>query len=785
MMDLPCVQWQDHVAQKWTVLDPELKEKFISLLEIDDVFKCTLTLTNQDDLDFLQSISAGYSVQKDAEQAAICRERGNSCFKTRDYTAAALHYSQGICLAPLSSEQLSLCYANRSAALYHLQHYQESLDDIEGALKNSYPSHLSHKLEDRRTQCLKHLAVDQKAKEDHPNSASKNHKDPDKVKGESVGPLTFGICPQAAVGFSPEKGRHLVAAERIAAGEVFLHDRPYSCVLIPGMEEVKENGGRQDAERGVLLGVEHRRCHRCLTETLCPVPCEGCSYSRYCSTSCQRDAWEEHHRWECPLGADLMVMGVMSQLALRVTLKAGLKNIQMASDPIRDEHTKPEASGLNGESRDSNQPDPFASYYGDSYPSVFHLRHHLDHHSPGVRFLCALTVATLYLKLSKAGPPPASWDISRPLGANSQSPDKEGGLANWSSEMWLLGSAVLRHILQLRCNAQAILMLQDTGTANSPVQSRREIRIATAIFPSLSLLNHSCCPNTSLVFSTGTSLSAEFSDSVAEYRSTDCGVTVTVRAAKVITAGQEILHCYGPHSSRMVTLERQRLLQEQYYFLCQCEACSLQKQQPEEEEEEGSEGRQQCSDVGVGPQSGLLCGKCKASLKKSSSDRGIGFMCSHSSCGHRISSSEVSHRLQEIRVGLEKAVDLMERERPDEALRLLTKTQSQSGLILAELHPLHGELADATARAYATMGDWNNAASHLERSAVAIGFQYGEDSIELGRQLFKLAQLHFNGGARGPALAVIPTVRQLLCLHGGPHCQELQELQAMEDCLRE
>lgn len=331
---------------------------------------------------------------------------------------------------------------------------QESLDDIDRALKNSYPSHLLHKLEDRHTQCLKHLSVGQKAKEDQPNPASKNRKDPDRVKRESVDPFTIGIHPQAAVGFSPEKGRHLVAAERIAAGEVILHDRPYSCVLIPGMEELKEKGRRQDAERAELFGVEHRHCHRCLIETLCPVPCEGCSYSRYCSTSCQRDAWEEHHCWECPLGADLMVMGVMSQLALRVTLKAGLKNIQMARDPITDEHT----SCLNRESSD-----PCTSYYGDSYSSVFHLRHHLDHHSPGVCFLCAVTIAALYLKLSKAGSPPASWDLSRPLGANSQSPDEEGGIADWNSELWLLGSAVLRHMLQLRCNAQAILMLQDTG----------------------------------------------------------------------------------------------------------------------------------------------------------------------------------------------------------------------------------------------------------------------------------------------------------------------------------
>ncbi|XP_042355346.1 SET and MYND domain-containing protein 4 [Plectropomus leopardus] len=792
-MDLPCTQWQDHVAQKLSGLDPELKEKFASLLEIDDVFKCALSLINQDDLDFVQSISAGYSVKKDTEQAAKSREKGNSSFKARDYTAAALYYSQGICFAPLSSEQLSLCYANRSAALYHLQHYQESLDDIDKALKNGYPSHLLHKIEDRRVQCFKHFSVGQKAKEDHHSPASKNHKNPDGVKRASAGPLTFGICPRAAVCFSSEKGRHLVAAERIAAGEVILHDRPYSCVLIPGMEEVKGKGAGQEAERGVMLGVEHRRCHRCLTETLSPVPCDGCSYSRYCSTSCQRDAWEEHHRWECPLAADLMMMGVMSHLALRVTLKAGLKNIQIARDPIRDEHTDIEPS-YDSSSRHSDKLNPCASYYGDSYSNVFHLQHHLNRHSPSVRFLCAVTIATLYQKLSKAGPPPASWDLSRPLGANSQSPNKEEGIADWSSELWRLGSAVLRHVLQLRCNAQAIVMLQDTGAANSPVQSSREIRIATAIFPTLSLLNHSCCPNTSLVFSTaasadpsGTDLSADFSESVTECRNTACGVTVTVRAAKVIVAGQEILHCYGPHSSRMATQERQRLLQEQYYFICQCEACTLQQQQQqqqEEEEEEGSEGRQQRLGAGGSPQSGLLCGKCKGSLKKNSMDKGKGFICPQSFCGHRMSASEVSHRLQEIRVHLEKAVDLMERERPDEALRLLTRTQSPSGLILAETHPLQGELADAMARAYATMGDWNNAASHLEKSATAIGSQYGEDSIELGRQLFKLSQLHFNGGARDLALSVIPKVRQLLLLHCGPHCDELQELQAMEDCLR-
>lgn len=90
------------------------------------------------------------------------------------------------------------------------------------------------------------------------------------------------------------------------------------------------------------------------------------------------------------------------------------------------------------------------------------------------------------------------------------------------------------------------------------MQSSREIRIATAIFPTLSLLNHSCCPNTSLVFSTGTNvdLSSDFSESEAECRSTVCGVTVTIRAAKDISAGQEILHCYGKNNVVVSESER-------------------------------------------------------------------------------------------------------------------------------------------------------------------------------------------------------------------------------------
>lgn len=334
-------------------------------------------------------------------------------------------------------------------------------------------------------------------------------------------------------------------------------------------------------------------------------------------------------------------------------------------------------------------------------------------------------------------------------------------------------------MLQLICNGQAVSTLADTDVTDSAVHSSQEVRVATAMFPTLSVLNHSCRPNTSLSFSTGT-LAEPAGQDVGSGSGPDAagtglpgarGVTVSVRAARTIKPGEEVLHCYGPHSSRMVWCERQRLLQEQYYFLCACEACADPKQ-----EWEGST-------VGA-DQSVLQCGKCKEHLMACVEDSFDGFVCPSPFCGQRVSISQVNSRLEEVEGYLEDAVQLMENNQPDQAQKVLERMSSPSAVILTDSHPLQGQVADATARAYATMGDWRKAAWQLERSTVAIATQYGDTSVELGHQLFKLVQLHFNGGSPGPALSVLPRARQLLSLHCGPCSPELLELQAMEDCLQ-
>lgn len=67
----------------------------------------------------------------------------------------------------------------------------------------------------------------------------------------------------------------------------------------------------------------------------------------------------------------------------------------------------------------------------------------------------------------------------------------------------------------------------------------------------------------------------------------------------------------------------------------------------------------------------LFCGPFIAELtvfrvifQKSREDAGIRYTCVRAACSHSASSSEVSRRLQGIKDDLEKAVNLMERERP-------------------------------------------------------------------------------------------------------------------------
>ena len=86
------------------------------------------------------------------------RTQGNHLFSLKDYKAAVQSYTRSIETCPLeNSEQLGIAYANRSAALFFLNLYEDCVEDIDLALKNNYPAHLQHKAFVRKAKCFKQL----------------------------------------------------------------------------------------------------------------------------------------------------------------------------------------------------------------------------------------------------------------------------------------------------------------------------------------------------------------------------------------------------------------------------------------------------------------------------------------------------------------------------------------------------------------------------------------------------------------------------------------------------
>lgn len=126
---------------------------------------------------------------------------------------------------------------------------------------------------------------------------------------------------------------------------------------------------------------------------------------------------------------------------------------------------------------------------------------------------------------------------------------------------------ILRHLLQTICNAHAITSLRDDThvpeTAETAERApfvtydREQIRFATAIYPRVSLLNHSCNSNVISSFKLNSS-------------------TIVVKAARLIEKSNEIYNSYGPHYLKMGLIERKQALLDQYRFNCDCDQCNSQ-----------------------------------------------------------------------------------------------------------------------------------------------------------------------------------------------------------------
>ncbi|CAG0893605.1 unnamed protein product [Darwinula stevensoni] len=304
------------------------------------------------------------------------------------------------------------------------------------------------------------------------------------------------------------KGRYVITRKPVKTGDILFVEEPFVLALQPDFY--------------------NEFCHFCLKSTRALIPCDYCPEGQFCSHSCRKKAWENFHCYECGWLEVFHATGI-AHLAARILFKVGFLNLKDFKL-----HLKDEVDGQ-GFSKGGIYADP-----SDPYISIYHLVAHTERIKLEDSIQYAMMAAFLLLFLHEK--------------TNFFTKDnKEKKPDIMSPDVVFVGGLLLQHIEQLISNANAITTLHESTTKGKLIEVSQE-KIASALYPTSSLMNHSCDPCVLQTFA---------------------GSKLVVRAMKDLKPEKEVSNCYGPHYLKMSREQRQELLKGQYFFKCTCPPCCL------------------------------------------------------------------------------------------------------------------------------------------------------------------------------------------------------------------
>ncbi|XP_065831641.1 SET and MYND domain-containing protein 4-like [Oscarella lobularis] len=493
--------------------------------------------------------------------------------------------------------------------------------------------------------------------------------------------------PKAICGADDLKGRFLEAERSMEPGRVVLEEMPRAAVL---QREFRAS-----------------HCSYCFTsidKSSETIQCSACGEETFCSSICKSLARNEYHWLECQHKDLLDQLGPEAVLALRLLLADEPDNIKTSE-------------------RKRAKIEKF-----DKWPSDFDL------------------VSSLMTHENRRSEKEIGHyrKVARELVQVTSTSSNE----SWSSiDKDVLFGFVMRHLLQIQCNVHAITALVvDRREMGDHVETQNQVRLALAIYPRASLLNHSCDPNVIVSY---------------ERRK------LFVRTLKSVSKGDELLHCYGPHCARMRFRERRKALREQYYFDCVCSACST---------EEASERELGHRFVDL-----FVCGRCNG-LLKACDDENVG---SCSTC----KKSFIMKKKFDNYDAAQKIFDAAEVHKENNDFdRALTKYHQCLKIHKSLLHKSSktlGRTHDSIAEVYANLGLFKKASEHCQASCVTVELIFGEASMELANELLKLAQLYFNSRQAKEALQMARRGLSIFSRYCDNTDERIIELKEMENFLEQ
>ncbi|GMP79294.1 hypothetical protein CsSME_00034897 [Camellia sinensis var. sinensis] len=261
--------------------------------------------------------------------------------------------------------------------------------------------------------------------------------------------------------------------------------------------------------------------------------------------------------------------------------------------------------------------------------------------------------------------------------------------------------------------------------------------LGTGLYPIISIINHSCLPNSVLVFE---------------------GRVAVIRAVQHIPKGTEVSISYIETAGS--TMTRQKALKEQYFFSCACLHC-IKVGQPDDIQESAILEGYRCKDNG-----------CDGFLLRDSGDKG--FICHQ--CGLVRDKEEMKEIASEIKFLSEKASKLLSSGYNTEAsatFKMIEKLQVKL------CHPFSIDLMrtrETLLKILMELQDWKEALAYCRLTIPVYQRAYPGFHPLLGLQYYTSGKLEWLLGATKDAIKSLTEAVDILRITHGTNTQFMKEL---------
>ncbi|CAH0547824.1 unnamed protein product [Brassicogethes aeneus] len=514
-----------HYTEKFTKIDGNIFEVFSQFYSLD-----------------LSEIENWLEVQfktktlKNDKLSTVYRQEGNKCYARKDRLKSLEFYTKSLCSATTNGKEYGLALANRSAVSFEMGEYENCVRDIDLCFETNYPKDLKPKIYIRKAECYIFLGQKENLKECinamqdfvvkenisgkdkylskiEQFKKSKNlpttnfnsetsHEVPKLADGEN--PNFASASSKIKISYEQSKGRHVTASKNIKKGDVLFVEKAF--IFAPVFKENKE--------------LYPFKCYNCLKDTLSCIPCQSCTLCFYCNESCRVCSWNECHKWEC----QGMQTNIWHDLGIGFpAFKAMLKGVKSGFRNIKGNHEE--------DLRCFGSTD-------DNYPYFNRLVSNIYRSKNVVPYIVMSAVVVVYLK--------KYTDFFVELLKEPKCPKRDS-----DDLVRYVGGLITKHTAQLSCNSS--IVEHWTYSTSDMLFPDILITVACGIFPSVSIMNHSCRPNVTNFFI--------------------CD-TIVVKALEDIEEEEEIFNCYGIDYRGMNREYRQIACRNIYHFECKCVICS-------------------------------------------------------------------------------------------------------------------------------------------------------------------------------------------------------------------